>query len=95
MRIILSVGGLLATASLCGCASEYAYVPDAATARKIACNVIHARFPRGRGDCSDMAVELKDGVWYVETDLHGGIGGGPNVEIAQKDGQILTFYVTQ
>jgi len=97
MRVSVSVGGLLAASALWGCmGGSSGFVPDVATARKIACHAIHKQFPNGRGDCSDMAVSLNDGVWYVETVLPPGyVGGGPNVELAQKDGRILNLYLTQ
>jgi len=67
------------------------YVPDAATAIKIAVAVwepIYGRDPVA--EKKPFHATLKDGTWTIEGSLpKGWLGGVPEAEIAQRDGRIL------
>ena len=96
MRRVLA-GAVLALL-LAGCADdkEYGAIPDEATAKKVGCAVIHARFPKGDPDCPGLAAELDGNIWTVAQILpKNTIGGGPVVRLSKSDGQVLDFYLTQ
>ena len=67
------------------------YVPDAATAIKIAVAVCEPIYGRDHiAKKKPFHATLKDGIWTVEGSLpKGWLGGVPEAEIAQKDGRIL------
>lgn len=67
------------------------YVPDAATAIKIAVAVWEPIYGRDHiAQKKPFHATLKEGIWTVECSLpKGGPGGVPEAEIAQRDGRIL------
>ncbi len=67
------------------------YVPDAATAIKIAVAVWEPIYGRDHiAQKKPFHATLKDGIWTVDGSLpKNSPGGVPEAEIAQKDGKIL------
>ncbi len=67
------------------------YVPDAATAIRIAVAVWEPIYGREHiAQKRPFHAKLKDGVWTIEGSLPGGWNGGvPEADISQKDGRIL------
>jgi hypothetical protein len=70
---------------------EHGYVPDAATAIKIAVAVWEPIYGEAKiASEKPYRAVLQDGVWVVEGSLHAGLDGGAAIaEIAQEDGRIL------
>ena len=87
---VLVLSGLYATVA------QAAAIQDRATAIKVGCAVIRANLPKTNERCDRLSADLKDGVWTVYTVLPKGMfGGGPNLQLSEKDGRVLKFWLTQ
>ena len=87
----------IALLTSCNNGNVYGPLPDAATALRAGCAVIHTHFPKGDPDCGPgFSAELEGNVWTVGAILPDGyVGGGPVVKLSKADGRVLDFYLTQ
>ncbi|MCL1868055.1 MAG: YbbC/YhhH family protein [Paludibacter sp.] len=71
-------------------------IPNAEIAYKIAQTLFYSFFDNKMLDSEKpFQVNLKNGVWIIEGDWKGRVGGVAYIEIQQSDGKILTFNHTK